>query len=196
MVSKEIVIKNVTKKGNVMKNMKLLAIVMLLGLQDFVHANVTVAAGSKITVINSSDMPIKANWVGTSNKTGVTSALIAPGATGSLVYQADTIVSITVTYFKADGTTARDAVPLSFSPTVMAKTLYVYGSNAIEIGALDMTVPANPVPARCVAWWTGNIDTAKYPTAAAAIADAPAMAALVNMYMISVDGKNTILPAF
>jgi hypothetical protein len=177
-----------------MKNIKLLLISILITGFELVFANVETKAVNKFAIINNSNAPISVNWIGLKNTTGMSSAVIPAGATGQLAYQVDTIVTINVIYYQSDGKTALDSTPLSFSPTVLAKALYVYGNSATPMNSLVAADSnGNQYPSRYVAWWSGNINLTTNTTAALAIADTAVTGQLVTMYMVSIDGKNSLL---
>lgn len=183
-----------------MKNIKLLAIFMLFGVSEFTYTNVVLTSGSTIPVINNSDMPIKVEVIysDTALNYTPTTAIAAGSQVGKIPYRTGTLTIIKINYLDAAGNVKES---LSFSPTAIAKALYVYGAGSTPITELTKVgVVPNLIdyPARYVGWWTGNIDTTKFTQAtddakiAAAKVDAD-VAKLVTMYMISTDGKNTLV---
>ncbi|MBV8661021.1 MAG: hypothetical protein JO129_02665 [Candidatus Dependentiae bacterium] len=169
---------------------KFIMMFTLLTISESMYATLTTpAVPKKIAVTNQSNVPVTVSWTNASGAV-TTSGSIAPGATGGLTYGANqSMNTVTVTY----ATSTPDAVNISFSPTTIATAIYVYGNSAVGVGSLDTTTAATPVPSRYVAWWTGSINTATDTTAAAAIADTQGAGALVTLYMVSIDGKNSIL---
>ncbi len=156
-----------------------------------------------IVIVNNSNAPISVSWQGSMKVTN-SSGIIAAGATGSLPLVPskegsmgslqNQLINILITYYQADGVTPLDPVSLAFSPKVLAKSLYVYGDSATAITALTQADSSgNQYPARYAAWWSGDIDTKQDKNVAAAVADTSIPGTLVTLYMISVDGKNTLL---
>lgn len=182
-----------------MKNIKLLVIFMALSMSEFMHASTAAATGfspnvgTKINVYNMSDVSVTLTWVGVSPTANVTKTFAVYSASAaattptltSFIYPAGKYSGVTVTY----GT---ETVPLSFVPSTVPTAIYIYGKSTVPMSSLDTTVAATPLASRYVAWWTGNIDLAKYPTVDTAITAAAAALQPVTMYMMSLDGKTAL----
>lgn len=184
-----------------MKKLQILMMCMIFGFSTSMHADVKTNASGTCTIINSSTAPIKFNM--TARKDGHNSdqvfptALIAPGATGTLAYDNKlNIKQAWVVYYQSDGKTLLDTKNIVFSPTKVPTTIYVYGNNTVPVSNLDTsnsaTPTSSPMPSRCVAWWSGNIDVSKDASAAAAIADTANVGPLVTLYMLSLDGRSLL----
>jgi len=152
-------------------------------------------ANSKMIIFNKSNAPISITLLGKSNSgddVDVTSAVVAPGEQSYMVFApTHSLSAAQINYFQADEVTALDPVSIVCTPPSLAKSVFVYGNNAIPVSSLDTATVGNILPARYVAWWTGTLDASKYSTPAAAIAD-QANRGLVSIYMLSLDGKNLL----
>ena len=185
-----------------MKKNFFLIVVIFLGMEELVYAGISIGTAGTIMIANASNAPIIVAWYGTKTKDGKKSAVIQPGLVGSLDYTPETMIKIEVSYLQEDGKIIAGDSPLSFDPEfkdpkAKPRNLYVYGNKTVAMKDLDTTVAATPVPSRYVASWSGNIDVTAYPTPEAAIAamsdKTKEAAALVNLYMMTIDGNNTRL---
>lgn len=187
-----------------MKVVNFLIGVPILFFATFISADISITTGgSKINLYNNSNVPVTVSitYAAPNSSRNATSASIEAGATGAILYVGGTpsapiiMTSIKINY----ATSSPDPVALTFSPTALGKNLYIYGDGTVPLtsfaGPKDSAgniIPATAFPSRYVAWWTGDIDTTANDTAAAAIADTTTNSK-VTLYMMSVDGKNSLL---
>ena len=185
---------------NVYKNLivmrSLLLAFMFISISDVLHAGVFVeGGGSKIVIVNYSDMKIKVTWADPNGVIGGDTGVIDSYASGGLTYADQSpMASILVAYYQADGVTLVDAIPFEFSPIKMAKAMYVYGTESTPITSLTPKDEDDyQYPSRYIAWWYENINMAVNTDVDIAIDDEEGVGKDVALLMMKLDGDHSFM---
>lgn len=169
---------------------------MFVSVLDVLHAGVYAEnGGSKIVIVNYSDMKIRVTWADPDGVIGGDSGVVDSFASSGLTYvDSSLMASILVAYYQADGVTLVDTVPFEFSPIKMAKAMYVYGTASVPITSLT---PADAedyqYPSRYIAWWYENIDMAVNTDVDIAIDDEEGVGKDVALLMMRLDGDHEFM---
>lgn len=195
-----------SKKGKTMKKRfiyrklsvlkKLLMAFMFVSISDILHTGILVeGGGSKIVIVNYSDMKVRVTWTDPSEVVGGDSGIIDSYASSGLTYaDSSRIQNVIVAYYKPDGVTLVDTVPFKFSPIKMAQSLYVYGTSSVPITSLTPPDESDyRYPSRYVAWWYENIDMKKNADVDMAIGDEEGVGKKVVLLMMKTDGSNEFI---